>query len=336
MLRFNLFTDDAGRLRSGWRFLIFVVLWLLVSGVLAVGIYSLRVFASVEQRAAARALLVGGYGFAAQSLLLLVAAVVVGWWCARALEDFSVRSLGWALHCGWARDILLGVLVGAASLLLAAGMIFLTGGYRIAFDASASLSNIFRTLIISTIIFALGAAAEEALFRGYGLQTLLRSNKLWLAALPSSLFFALVHLDNPNVVPGWTFVNTALAGVWLAIAYSRTGSLWFPFGIHWSWNWTMASVLGIPVSGITSIAPHPLLRTTETGADWLTGGSYGVEGGVVCTLALVLSSIFILRTRHLSVADSMQPYLKPSARIQSSQTTVTTDETLYEQHRETL
>lgn len=330
MLRFNLFTDDAGRLRSGWRFLIFVVLWLLVSSVLAVGVYSLRVFASVEQRVAVRALLGGGFGFAAQSLLLLVSAVVAGWWCARALEGFSVRSLGWALHRGWARDLLLGAAVGAASLLLAAGLIFITGGHRISFDANASLSNIFRTLIISTIIFALGAAAEEALFRGYGLQTLLRSNNLWLAALPSSLFFALVHLDNPNVVPGWTFVNTALAGVWLAIAYSRTGSLWFPLGIHWAWNWTMASVLGIPVSGITSIAPHPLLRTSETGADWLTGGSYGIEGGVICTFALIVSSIFILRTPQLHIADSMQPYLTPYAQAQTPPTLDAGVENLHE------
>ena len=329
-MRFDVFTDDAGRLRSVWRFIVFVVLWFLVFSVLGAVIYVARSFVSDEVRAAMRALLGSNFGFIAQSLLLLSVAIAVGWWCLRALEGLPLRALGWALHRGWARDLLLGAAVGAASLLLAAGSIFLTGGYRIAFDASASLSNIFRTLFISTIIFAFGAAAEEALFRGYGLQTLLRSNKLWLAALPSSLFFALVHLDNPNVVPGWTFVNTALAGVWLAIAYSRTGSLWFPLGIHWAWNWTMASVLGIPVSGITSIAPHPLLRTTETGADWLTGGSYGIEGGVICTLALILSSIFLLRTRHLHIADLMQPYVTPYSQPQKSHFATSTmpDETL--------
>lgn len=327
----NAFTDDEGRLRSGWRFLVFIILWFLVFSVLGAVIYVARSFVSAEQRAAIRALLGSNFGFIAQSLLLLLVATVVGCWCLRVLEGLPSRALGWAIHRGWTRDLLLGAIVGGASLLLAAGLIALTGGYRIAFDTSASLSNIFRTLVVSTIIFALGAAAEEALFRGYGLQTLLRSNNLWLAALPSSLFFAVVHLDNPNVVPGWTFVNTALAGVWLAIAYSRTGSLWFPLGVHWAWNWTMASVLGIPVSGITSIAPHPLLRTTETGADWLTGGGYGIEGGAICTLALILSSVFILRTRHLHIADSMQPYATPYAQQQQILPTSTANaEKLYE------
>ena len=69
------------------------------------------------------------------------------------------------------------------------------------------------------------------LFRGYPLQTLTRANLAWLGVLLTSVPFAAVHLRNPNVVPGFTFINTALAGLWLAVAYLRTRSFVAAAGI---------------------------------------------------------------------------------------------------------
>jgi hypothetical protein len=108
------------------------------------------------------------------------------------------------------------------------------------------------------------------------------------------------------VVRGFTFINTTLAGVWLAVAYLRTRSLWFPLGIHWSWNWTMGAVLGLPVSGINQITPQPLMRAVDQGPAWLTGGSYGIEGGAACTLVLLISTLFIWRTRFVYATDEMK------------------------------
>jgi hypothetical protein len=121
----------------------------------------------------------------------------------------------------------------------------------------------------------------------------------------TSIFFAWVHLSNPNVVPGFTLLNTTLAGIWLGIAYLRTRSLWLPLGIHWSWNWMMGAVLGLPVSGIENLTPAPLLRATDAGPAWLTGGTYGIEGGAACTIALLLSTVFIWRTRLVSATPEM-------------------------------
>ena len=60
-----------------------------------------------------------------------------------------------------------------------------------------------------------------------------------------------------NDTAGHNELYCALAGIWLAVAYLRTRSLWLPFGLHWAWNWTQASLLGLPVSGIARIAPAP-------------------------------------------------------------------------------
>jgi hypothetical protein len=124
--------------------------------------------------------------------------------------------------------------------------------------------------------------------------------------LLTSVPFAAVHLKNPNAAAGFTFINTALAGVWLAVAYLRTRSLWFPLGVHWAWNWALGSLFGLPVSGISDLAPHPLLHGTNLGPAWLTGGSYGIEGGLACTVTLVVSTIFIWRTRLLRTTPEME------------------------------
>lgn len=314
----DLFINNANRLRSGWRFLIFLIALFFVFQFLGTAVNLAKQLISPATRTAIGSLIGSGYGFIIQGALLLTAATLLGWLCGRFLEDLPLRAFGWTPHRGWWRDLLIGTFIGSATLLFAAGLIAVSGGYRFAFNADASLSSIFFTLLFSMIVFIIGAAGEEALFRGYPLQTLLRSHTILIAALPASLLFATGHLDNPNVALFWTFLNTTLAGIWLAIAYWRTRSLWFPLGVHWSWNWTMASVLGTPVSGITSIASQPLLRATETGADWFTGGTYGVEGGAACTIILIISTIFIWRTRLLNATEVMRAYTdaeQPSASL---------------------
>jgi membrane protease YdiL (CAAX protease family) len=160
-------------------------------------------------------------------------------------------------------------------------------------------------LVFSAILFIVAGLAEEALFRGYPLQTFTRARLAWIGVLLTSLPFAVVHLKNPNVIQGFTFINTALAGVWLAVAYLRTRSLWFPLGVHWAWNWTQGAVFGVPVSGLTHIAPQPLFRRIDFGPAWLTGGDYGIEGGIACTLALMISTIFIWRTKLVSATPDL-------------------------------
>jgi len=301
----NILYNHARRLRSGWRFavfaIVFMMLFVIFGGVAAV---LLKAF-SPAMIVRILTLTQGSGEFLVQGALILFIATVGGFVCLRLLEDLPFRALGWGLHRSWFKDLLFGSIIGAASLLFAALIITVFGGFSFSFNREASGAAITQTIVVTTLIFVLGAAGEEAWFRGYILQTLLRSHPVLLAAIPSSILFAALHLGNPNVAPFWTFINTALAGVWLAVAYLRTRSLWFPLGVHWAWNWTMASVLGIPVSGITSIAPAPLFRATETGADWLTGGSYGIEGGAVCTLALIVSSLFIWKTSWLKADEEL-------------------------------
>ncbi|HBB88568.1 MAG TPA: hypothetical protein DC047_13230 [Blastocatellia bacterium] len=299
----QVFVNSVGRLRSGWRVVIFIVVYVallfLLSTVTRVG------YAVGLQIAPGRNL-----GRFTEDLIfrliLGVAALLAGYLCNRWLEGLPWRAFGLTRHAGWWRDFIIGSLIGVVSLALATAIAAAGGGLRFTASPRTMLLQVVQTLLMSAVLFIFAALAEEALFRGYPLQTLTRARLAWLAVLLTSVPFATVHLQNPNVVKGFTFINTALAGVWLAVAYLRTRSLWLPLGVHWAWNWALGSLFGLPVSGITSIAPNPLLHGTDLGPAWLTGGSYGIEGGVACTVALIVSTIFIWRMRLVSATPEMK------------------------------
>jgi membrane protease YdiL (CAAX protease family) len=300
MEAYNFFVDDKGHLRSGWRLSIFAVAFIIsvqVSHALFI-----RTLALVLQRSNV-AVGNSNWGVLAGHGSILFSALIIGWACGALLEDLPISSLGITPHPGWLRNFGIGSVLGGASLLLAAGLTAVMRGVTFSFDA-AGAGSISRTLGISLLVFVFAAAAEELLFRGYPLQTLTRAQLAWLGIFLTSVPFAAVHLNNPHAVPGFTFINTALAGVWLAVAYLRTRSLWLPLGLHWSWNWVQASVLGLPVSGIERLAPAPLLRAVNAGPDWLTGGAYGIEGGAACTIALLISTVVIWRLKLFRRADA--------------------------------
>ena len=165
--------------------------------------------------------------------MMLAAALLAGWFCNRYLEGLPWRALGLTLHTGWLRDLLIGSLVGIVSLLIAVGVAVLGGGLKFSLNVDG-VFVIARSLVGTAVLFVVAALAEEAIFRGYALQTLTRAHLVWVGILLTSVPFGIGHLWNPNVVPFVTFANTAIAGAWLAVAYLRTRSLWFPLGVHWA------------------------------------------------------------------------------------------------------
>ncbi len=299
----QVFINSAGRLRSGWRLLVFVLIFLLLSFVF--GAAARKVSELVVQFAPAR-----GVAHYIENLIfrviVLAVALTAGFICTRWLEGLPWRALGLWFHSYWARDLFVGSVIGVASLALATAIATAGGGLSFTFSGRAALVQVGQTLIFSAVLFILAALAEEALFRGYPLQTLTRARLVGFGVLLTSFAFAAIHMSNPNLNEWLPYLNLLLAGVWLAVAYLRTRSLWFPLGVHWAWNWALGSLFGLPVSGITDLAPHPLLHGTDLGPAWLTGGKFGIEGGVACTIALIVTTIFIWRTGLVSATPEMK------------------------------
>src|SRR5947208_2722344 len=131
----ELVLNEAGRLRSGWRLGIFVVLYaasLLVLGSMVRFAYWLTILLKIS---------VGPF---AQDLtfrfLLLAAALLAGWICNRWIEGLPWRALGLNLHDRWLRDLLIGTAIGIASLVVAALIAFAAGGLRFTFSGKELLA----------------------------------------------------------------------------------------------------------------------------------------------------------------------------------------------------
>ena len=298
----SFFFNDAGRLRSGWRVLVFAFVFAALFfflGAVVWGLYAL-VLGLAPQLAPRRAVANIVY-----SLLLTFISLGTGYVCVRKLEDLPWRSLGASPHKNWLRHLVIGTLVGAVTLTLTVGIATISGGFSFTVNPAKLFLAVSKALIVSATFFVIAAFAEEALFRGYPLQTLTRAGLAWLGVLLTSVPFAAAHLNNPNVVQPFASINTGLAGVWLAVAYLKTRSLWFPTGLHWAWNWAMGSLFGLPVSGITGVAANPVLLGRDLGPAWLTGGEYGPEAGVACTVALLVSTLFIWRTKLVTQTEEL-------------------------------
>jgi membrane protease YdiL (CAAX protease family) len=280
----EIFFNPYGRLRSGWRLTIFLLLLIVLSIVLEQVIRTLYGFISTYRSIPYPEFLLG-LAFRGG---LLVLALGVGYLCARFFEELPWRSLGASFHKGWFIDFCIGSVLGFAALTFAVVIALI--GHGLSFSLNHNWAAVIRSMIGSGVLLVIAAFAEEAMFRGYALQTLARAKLAWLGVVLTLALFGVAHLTNPNAVLGFTFVNTAIAGLWFAVAYLSTRSLWLPLGLHWSWNWALGWFFGLPVSGL-NVASHPLFKASDIGPHWLTGGSYGIEGGVAGTIALALYTI---------------------------------------------
>lgn len=220
-----------------------------------------------------------------ERLLMLVgylsAAVLVLRW-----RKLPLSLLGMSLR-GRGKDLLAGL--GVAVLLYAVGFgtSLLMGTVEI-----ASVQWVPRDLLGTLLFFLLVAVTEEVMLRGFVLGRMLSAGmNRFVALFLSSALFSAMHLFNPNfaLLP---FVNILLAGCLLGASFLYTRNLCFPVVLHWFWNWLQGPVLGYEVSGMDS--GETLLTLRLTGSDLLTGGSFGFEGSLLCTVLLVVGTLAII------------------------------------------
>jgi len=220
-----------------------------------------------------------------ERLLMLIgylsAAVLVLRW-----RNLPLSLLGMSLR-GRGKDLLAGL--GVAVLLYAVGFgtSLLMGTVEI-----ASVEWVPRDLLGTLLFFLLVAVTEEVMLRGFVLGRMLSAGmNRFVALFLSSALFSAMHLFNPNfaLLP---FVNILLAGCLLGASFLYTRNLCFPVVLHWFWNWLQGPVLGYEVSGMDS--GETLLTLRLTGSDLLTGGSFGFEGSLLCTVLLVVGTLAIV------------------------------------------
>jgi len=223
----------------------------------------------------------------------LLGVVVATWAVVRWVDRRSFPEIGLGIGRWVSGHLGYGLLWG--SVLFAAGFALVAAGGTVRFVPEAGTAlGYLGALGAMLLFFTVAAAAEEVLFRGYALRVLSDRWGPVVAVLVTSVLFGLAHAANPEVTPLALF-NIFLAGLWLGLAVVRTGSIWFAIGLHTGWNWAMAGLFDVPVSGLTEGFDTPLYSVMVGGPAWWTGGAFGPEGGVAALLVLAAATIWMAR-----------------------------------------
>lgn len=254
------------RLRSGWRIALFVLAGLAASNV-AVPLFAM-------------ALPVSSMPWIRPTLEC--AAVLV----ATRYATMTVDRTGWsAVGLGptaW-RPQLLGLAAASGAAAIALPTAVLIGAGMLTFVA-APPTEVTRTVLMSVAVLAPAALTEELLMRGYPF-TVLRGTWGWpVATAVTSIVFGLLHLQNPGATPS-AIANVIAAGLFLAGVRVVTGSLAAAWVAHFAWNWVLAAGFHAAVSGLPFGTPG--YRLVDSGPDWLTGGVWGPEGGLLASAGMI-------------------------------------------------
>jgi len=188
--------------------------------------------------------------------------------------------------------------------LIAVLMMAVTAGLAIISGAEAAKSQVtgltaLGIRLLSLLAYLVQGPAEEVLFRGWLLPVIGARYRPWIGVLVSSLIFSLAHAGSMSYAPlvPLALLNLFLFGVFAAFYALAERGLWGICVWHAVWNWAMGDLLGFATDG----APHTglLISIRSTGPAIITGGAFGLEGGVAATAVFVIAiGIIVMRTRR--------------------------------------
>ena len=203
----------------------------------------------------------------------------------RPLVEVGLHRHGVAGHLG--RGLAFGVFIVVPVVALS-----MLGGLRYGPDGGTVVEYL-ATGAWTTLVLFFPAAGEEILCRGYPLTVLADRWGNTVALVLTTLVFSVLHGANPEV-GGLALFNIALAGLLLGVVRIVTGSLWAATGVHLGWNLATGFLADLPVSGL-SLVDAPLIEVTQPGRGLVTGGAFGVEGGLASTVVILLAIVYVVR-----------------------------------------
>ncbi|MGD9486429.1 MAG: lysostaphin resistance A-like protein [Calditrichaceae bacterium] len=289
------YNSDEGRLRAGWRILIFIMMfWLFSAMILAIkpllGEISKKEFLE-------------NYSIVILSILAIGASIAVPL-ARRLLDKRSFVSLGLKIDKSATQDIVFGFFLSGLmaglvfSLMIILGLIEYNGikvgnshelndqsSYFVRFMSVISIGSL-SILLLETILVGYW---EELVFRGYLFQNMIAGMGMKLAIAISCLIYGLIHSTNPNAGLLSSSI-IVLFGLLRIYGYLATKMLWLSIGMHIGWNFFQGPIFGYAASGHKKAT---LIDQTATSPDWLSGGAFGPEGSVIVIPIIILALLII-------------------------------------------
>ena len=208
--------------------------------------------------------------------------LIILYFCMKYIDKEKFTSIGLDFN-GRLVEFIFGIFLGLIIMAFAFSTLILFGEIvyeRVMID--------FNKIMMSIILFIGVSFFEEVIFRGYMLKNLMQSFNPFVSLFISSTLFCLIHSSNPNV-NYLGLINIFLAGYFLGISYVYTKNLWFPFALHFSWNF-FQSMFGFNVSGLDS---YSIIDFSTPKNNFFNGGEFGFESSIISIVVLILGSIII-------------------------------------------
>ncbi|MCL1470923.1 CPBP family intramembrane glutamic endopeptidase [Argonema antarcticum] len=212
--------------------------------------------------------------------LYLIAPLLL--WGVAWVEGVSFSNYGLAWNPAVLVSVGLGLGFGAIGIIVIFGIQWALGwvNWRLEKD-----TNLLEILLTTLLIGLLVSGIEELIFRGFLLNELQQDYSILVAAIISSLIFALLHLV-------WEIDETLpqLPGLWLmgmVLVLARLvdgGSLGLAWGLHAGWIW-----------GIATIDTAKLIKYTGKISPWITGFSEKPLAGLMGILCLLGTGVVLMR-----------------------------------------
>jgi len=286
-------------LRAGWRLCIFLAI--VVALINANNLLVRRVLHDAD----------GVTLFLVRELTDFLIFLLASWIMSR-MERRTIADYGLPWRASFRVQFWQGVLLGFGSitaLLLAMRVVGVFYFGRIALHGFA----IWMWAAVYALVFILVALKEEFRARGYGLFTLSAGIGFWPAAILSAAYFGYSHHGNSG--EDWIgLLNAGAFGLLACFLLRTTGNLWMPIGLHTAFDWGETYFYGVADSGQT--LPGHLLNSSSSGPVWLSGGTVGPEGSLLCTLLIVmvwlLCAVCLRQVRYPNLATIQNSHGKSS------------------------
>lgn len=286
-----LINKEESRLRTGWRIIIFILLfWVLSATVLVIrpllGDISKSEFLE-------------GYSLLIVGILALATtiAVPIG---RKFLDKKTLVSLGLKFNRTAVKDLFAGFLISGLMALLFFGILLAFNliefkGIQFVLNPEQGISSGFLnymsvlslgSLLLILLEHSLVGYWEELVFRGYLLQNFAEGMGWTLAVVISCILYGLIHAMNPNAGLLSTVIIMTF-GFLRIYGYLTTKMLWLSMGMHIGWNFFQGPIFGFSASGHQHAHLTAIAFTSEKA--WLTGGAFGPEGSILIIPILLLA-----------------------------------------------
>ncbi|MEO0838065.1 MAG: type II CAAX endopeptidase family protein [Cyanobacteria bacterium J06643_5] len=208
------------------------------------------------------------------SLYLLVPVIL---FLTNLLTNQSFTDYGWIGNFSIVYSLLIGFAWGVLSLVsvFSCQLYFGLCEFKLSNQESISIT-LFSIMLVALLV----GAVEELVFRGFLLTQLEQIYSVWVAAIISSLIFAILHLvwERRETVP--QLPGLWLMGMVLVLArFADNGSLGIACGLHAGWVWSIASIDTLN-----------LVEYTDNNWDWITGKNKKPLAGVAGIFCMVVTA----------------------------------------------